>query len=72
MSAMTDPASVYPAALRLAGRRAVVIGAGPVAQRRVLGLLDARADVLVIAPEATPLVAPNRTCECYELRLFIR
>ena len=56
MSAMTDPASVYPAALRLAGRRAVVIGAGPVAQRRVLGLLDARADVLVIAPEATPAI----------------
>ena len=56
MSAMTDPTSVYPAALRLAGRPGVVVGAGPVAQRRVLGLLDARADVLVIAPEATPAV----------------
>jgi uroporphyrin-III C-methyltransferase / precorrin-2 dehydrogenase / sirohydrochlorin ferrochelatase len=56
MSAMTDPTSVYPAALRLAGRPVVVIGAGPVAQRRVLGLLDARADVLVIAPEATPAI----------------
>ncbi|MEY9891336.1 uroporphyrin-III C-methyltransferase/precorrin-2 dehydrogenase/sirohydrochlorin ferrochelatase [Catenulispora sp. MAP5-51] len=56
MSAMTDPASVYPAALRLAGRRVVVVGAGPVAQRRVLGLLDARADVLVVAPEATPAI----------------
>ena len=47
---MTAPASVYPAALRLAGRRTVVVGGGPVAQRRVLGLLDARADVLVVAP----------------------
>jgi uroporphyrin-III C-methyltransferase/precorrin-2 dehydrogenase/sirohydrochlorin ferrochelatase len=56
MSASTDPAPVYPAALRLAGRRVVVVGAGPVAQRRVLGLLDARADVLVVAPEATPAV----------------
>jgi uroporphyrin-III C-methyltransferase/precorrin-2 dehydrogenase/sirohydrochlorin ferrochelatase len=56
MSATSDPTPVYPAALRLAGRRAVVVGAGPVAQRRVLGLLDARADVLVVAPEATPAI----------------
>ncbi|MBS2535268.1 uroporphyrinogen-III C-methyltransferase [Catenulispora sp. NF23] len=56
MSAATDPNPVYPAALRLAGRRAVVVGGGVVAQRRVLGLLDARADVLVVAPEATPAV----------------
>ncbi|WP_194923727.1 uroporphyrinogen-III C-methyltransferase [Catenulispora pinisilvae] len=56
MSATTDPTPVYPAALRLAGRRAVVVGGGVVAQRRVLGLLDARADVLVVAPEATPAV----------------
>ncbi|MFD0636960.1 uroporphyrinogen-III C-methyltransferase [Catenulispora yoronensis] len=40
--------------MRLAGRRAVVIGGGPVAQRRVLGLLEAQAEVLVVAPEATP------------------
>jgi uroporphyrin-III C-methyltransferase/precorrin-2 dehydrogenase/sirohydrochlorin ferrochelatase len=56
MSAITDPTSVYPAALRLTGRRVVVVGAGPVAQRRVLGLLDARAAVLVVAPEATPAI----------------
>jgi len=47
---------VYPAALRLAGRRAVVVGGGAVAQRRILGLLDARADILVVAPEVTPAI----------------
>jgi uroporphyrin-III C-methyltransferase / precorrin-2 dehydrogenase / sirohydrochlorin ferrochelatase len=47
---------VYPAALRLAGRLVVVIGGGPVAQRRILGFLDARADVLVVSPEATPAI----------------
>ncbi|GAA1955509.1 uroporphyrinogen-III C-methyltransferase [Catenulispora subtropica] len=56
MSTYADSAPVYPAALRLAGRRAVVVGGGPVAQRRVLGLLDARAEVLVVAPEATPAI----------------
>ncbi|MBW8804514.1 MAG: uroporphyrinogen-III C-methyltransferase [Catenulisporales bacterium] len=56
MNADTDSPPVYPAALRLAGRRVVVVGGGPVAQRRVLGLLDARADVLVVAPEATPAI----------------
>ena len=41
----------YPLLLGLAGRRAVVVGGGPVALRRVRGLLDARADVLVVAPD---------------------
>src|SRR3954447_11063981 len=56
MNAATASPPVSPAALRLAGRRAVVVGGGPVAQRRVLGLLDARAEVLVVAPEATPAI----------------
>jgi uroporphyrin-III C-methyltransferase / precorrin-2 dehydrogenase / sirohydrochlorin ferrochelatase len=41
----------YPLLLDLSGRRAVVVGGGPVADRRVRGLLDAGADVLVVAPE---------------------
>ncbi|WP_231116119.1 uroporphyrinogen-III C-methyltransferase [Motilibacter rhizosphaerae] len=41
----------YPLLLGLAGRRAVVVGGGPVALRRVRGLLDAHADVLVVAPD---------------------
>lgn len=39
----------YPIALRLEGRRVLVIGGGSVASRRILGLLDARAAVTVIA-----------------------
>ena len=46
----------YPVALRLAGRRVVVVGGGPVAQRRGPGLLAAGADVLVVSPRATPAI----------------
>ncbi|MET8679776.1 uroporphyrinogen-III C-methyltransferase [Streptomyces sp. NPDC004647] len=58
---MTDTAAsaappAYPVGLRLAGRRVVVLGAGQVAQRRLPGLLAAGADVLLIAPSATPSV----------------
>lgn len=45
--------TLYPIALRLAGRRVVVVGGGRVATRRVPGLLDADADVVVISPSAT-------------------
>ncbi|MET8836202.1 uroporphyrinogen-III C-methyltransferase [Micromonospora sp. NPDC004540] len=44
----------YPLGLRLAGRRVVVVGGGAVATRRVPALLDAGADVLLVAPEVTP------------------
>ncbi|RKS77695.1 uroporphyrin-III C-methyltransferase/precorrin-2 dehydrogenase/sirohydrochlorin ferrochelatase [Motilibacter peucedani] len=46
-----SPDPGYPLLLGLAGRRALVVGGGPVALRRVRGLLDARADVLVVAPD---------------------
>ena len=46
---MTAPQ--YFLALGLQGRRAVVVGGGKVALRRVRGLLDAGANVVVIAPE---------------------
>lgn len=46
----------YPAGLRLAGRRVVVVGGGSVAQRRVPGLIDAGADVLLVSPEVTPAI----------------
>jgi uroporphyrin-III C-methyltransferase/precorrin-2 dehydrogenase/sirohydrochlorin ferrochelatase len=43
----------YPVVLDLTGRRVVVVGAGPVAERRVAGLRDAGADVHVVAPVVT-------------------
>ncbi len=46
----------YPVALRLAGRRVVVVGGGQVAQRRVPGLLAAGADVLLVSPRVTPAI----------------
>ncbi|MBA3293427.1 MAG: uroporphyrinogen-III C-methyltransferase [Geodermatophilaceae bacterium] len=48
--------SLYPVALRLAGRRVVVIGGGRVASRRVSGLLDADADVVLVSPTVTTMV----------------
>jgi uroporphyrin-III C-methyltransferase/precorrin-2 dehydrogenase/sirohydrochlorin ferrochelatase len=63
VSSPSDPGTVYPVGLRLAGRRVVVIGGGQVAHRRVAGLLEARAQVTVVSPELTPaleaLVAPR-------------
>src|SRR2546427_4047392 len=41
----------YPISLDLGGRRCVVIGGGPVAEQKVLGLLDAGAQVTVVSPE---------------------
>jgi uroporphyrin-III C-methyltransferase / precorrin-2 dehydrogenase / sirohydrochlorin ferrochelatase len=45
---MTAPS--YPLVLDLAGRRAVVVGGGPVAARRTAALVEAGADVVVVAP----------------------
>jgi uroporphyrin-III C-methyltransferase / precorrin-2 dehydrogenase / sirohydrochlorin ferrochelatase len=51
---VADAAAPYLLALRLNGRRVLVVGGGAVAARRVPGLLDAGADVLLISPEVTP------------------
>lgn len=53
---MTDPAAtpLYPLALRLEGRRVLVVGGGAVATRRVPALLDAGAEVVVVSPRLTP------------------
>ncbi len=44
----------YLLALRLTGRRVLIAGGGTVAGRRVPGLLDAGAEVTVVAPEVSP------------------
>jgi precorrin-2 dehydrogenase/sirohydrochlorin ferrochelatase len=43
----------YPVALELAGRRCVVTGGGAEAERKARALLEAEADVVVIAPTVT-------------------
>jgi len=45
--------SLFPAFLKLAGRRCLVVGAGAVGAEKIGGLLRAGADVLVVAPRAT-------------------
>ncbi len=40
----------YPLLLDVSGRRAVVVGGGPIGARRAVGLADAGADVVVVAP----------------------
>jgi uroporphyrin-III C-methyltransferase / precorrin-2 dehydrogenase / sirohydrochlorin ferrochelatase len=47
----------YPLMLSMAGRRAVVVGGGQVALRRVQSLLEAGAHVVVIAPSVLPELA---------------
>lgn len=48
---------LYFACIDLAGRRCLVVGAGPVGLEKIHGLLAARADVVVVAPEACDEVA---------------
>ncbi len=52
-----DAPQVYLSGLVLAGRRVVVAGGGRVASRRVGKLLDAGAEVEVVAPEASEKIA---------------
>jgi uroporphyrin-III C-methyltransferase / precorrin-2 dehydrogenase / sirohydrochlorin ferrochelatase len=46
--------NLYPLALRLEGRRVLVVGGGAVATRRVPALLAAGARVVLVSPELTP------------------
>ena len=46
--------NLYPLALRLDGRRVLVVGGGAVATRRVPALIAAGADIVLVAPELTP------------------
>lgn len=48
--------SAYPLHLELAGKRVLVVGAGSVAARRALALLEVGADVVVVAPDAGPVI----------------
>jgi precorrin-2 dehydrogenase len=45
---------LYPLALKVAGRRCVVVGGGRIAGRKVASLLDCDAAVTVVSPEFSP------------------
>jgi siroheme synthase-like protein len=49
-------AQLFPAFLKLEGRRCLVVGAGRIAEEKIPGLLQAGADVKVVAPVATAAV----------------
>ena len=49
--------AVFPVFLKLAGRRVVVVGGGPMAAAKLRALVDAGARVTVIAPEVVPEIA---------------
>lgn len=55
--ATMEPVSGYPLLLDVTGRRVLVVGAGVVGARRIRGLVDAGADVVVVAPEVAELPA---------------
>ena len=58
---MTD----YPVMLQLKGRRCVIVGAGPVGQRKLQSLLEVGADLVLIAPDAESVnLPPNITVIC--------
>lgn len=50
----------YPVFLDLNGKPCIVIGGGPIAQRKVEGVLAAGAQVTVVSPYLTPLLAALR------------
>jgi precorrin-2 dehydrogenase len=48
--------SYYPIFLNLSGQRCLIIGGGTVAERKVVGLLEAGASITVVSPELTPML----------------
>jgi uroporphyrin-III C-methyltransferase/precorrin-2 dehydrogenase/sirohydrochlorin ferrochelatase len=49
--------SVFPIFLKLAGRKVLVVGGGPVAASKLRALVDADARVVVVAPEVVEEIA---------------
>ena len=49
--------AVFPVFLKLAGRRVVVVGGGPVAASKLRSLVDAEAVVTVVAPDVVDEIA---------------
>jgi uroporphyrin-III C-methyltransferase / precorrin-2 dehydrogenase / sirohydrochlorin ferrochelatase len=49
-------AALFPVFLKLAGRRVLVVGGGPVATSKIDGLVAAGAEITVVAPVMTPAI----------------
>jgi precorrin-2 dehydrogenase / sirohydrochlorin ferrochelatase len=60
--ASTPASSViyYPVFLNLKNKKAVIIGGGKVAERKILSLLKAKADITVISPKITARIAREK------------
>jgi precorrin-2 dehydrogenase/sirohydrochlorin ferrochelatase len=50
---------LYGIFLNLAGRRCLVVGGGPVAERKITGLLACQAEVTVVSPTVTDVIAAH-------------
>jgi siroheme synthase-like protein len=57
---MNTPSELFPVFLKLAGRRVLVVGGGPVAASKIDALLAAGADVVVVAPAIRPEIERDR------------
>lgn len=55
-----EPESYYPLFVNLRGKKVVVVGGGKVAERKILSLLKACADVTVISPRITKKIENER------------
>ena len=67
---MSRNETIYPIGLRLAGRKVVVVGGGVVGTRRVRGLIEVGARVVVISPEVTEEL--SRLADAGEIEWFDR
>jgi precorrin-2 dehydrogenase / sirohydrochlorin ferrochelatase len=56
VSEKKKPAKLFPMFLKLTGRPCLVVGAGTIAESKIASLMEAAAQVRVVAPEATPQV----------------
>lgn len=54
---MKHTKAMYPVFVDLEGKRCLVVGGGGVAERKIAGLLECGANVVVVAPEITATVA---------------
>ena len=57
MKGMGESPAYYPIFLDLNGRKCVVVGGGTVGERKVRGLLEGQARVVVVSPDVTPGLA---------------